>query len=155
MEKYTLKKVIMLEFLHPRLDYSLPQQKLHLHQLLQVHKISSTSFCISTGSSNVACAIESNQYGEDFVYYLRTYPNITGQDYDVDLISGSSRVTIHVKALNYPENIFLALKVIKRLLTLVVMPDSISIIRLLINLLQDNKQVIQQLEYNSQKMVIM
>jgi hypothetical protein len=73
-------------------------------------QVSSTSFVYPAGSGNVACAIESNQYGEDFVYYLRTYPNTTGQDYDVDLMSGSSRVTIHVKALDYPENVFLSIE---------------------------------------------
>ena len=69
-----------------------------------------TSLVYPAGSGSVACAIESNQYGNDYVYYLRTYPNITGRDYDVDLISGSSRVTIHIKALDYPEDVFLSIE---------------------------------------------
>ena len=73
-------------------------------------QVSSTSYIYPAGSGNVACAIESNQYGEDFVYYLRTYPNTTGRDYDVDLLSGSSRVTIHIKALDYPEKVFLSIE---------------------------------------------
>ena len=73
-------------------------------------QVSSTSYVYPSGSGNVACAIESNQDGEDFVYYLRTYPNTTGHDYDVDLLSGSSRVTIHIKALDYPERVFLSIE---------------------------------------------
>jgi len=69
--------------------------------------MSSDSYIYPSGG-NVACSITATQLGEDFIYYLKTYPNSTGQDYDVKLMSGSGYVIIHIKALEYPQEIFLS-----------------------------------------------
>ena len=69
-----------------------------------------TSYVYPAGSGNIACAIESMQYGDDYVYNLRTYPNSTGQDYDVWLHCGSTHVEIHIKAVDYPEDMFLSIQ---------------------------------------------
>ena len=72
--------------------------------------LSATSYEYPKGSGSIASSIVSNQVGEDILYYLKTEPNITGQDYNVKLISGSGNVIIHVKALDYPEEIFLSVQ---------------------------------------------
>ena len=41
---------------------------------------------------------------------MKTEPNSTGQDYDVKLMSGSGTVIIHVKALDYPDDMFLSVQ---------------------------------------------
>lgn len=71
--------------------------------------ISATSYEYPVGSGNIAANIASNTVGEDTIYYLRTFPNSTGQNYDVKLISGSGDVIIHVLALEYPEQVFLSI----------------------------------------------
>ena len=71
-------------------------------------QMSSDSYIYPAGSGNVACSITATQLGEDFIYYLKTYPNVTGQDYDVKLMSGSGSVIVHIKALDYPQEIFLS-----------------------------------------------
>ena len=72
-------------------------------------QLTSTTFVYPAGSGNVACSIAVNKIGDDYLYYLETFPNSTGQDYDVDLLSGASRITIHIKALDYPDQIFLGI----------------------------------------------
>ena len=67
-----------------------------------------TSYVYPAGSGNVACSIESNEIGGDFIYYLKAYPNATGRSYYIDLVSGANRVRVHIKALDYPEEIFLS-----------------------------------------------
>lgn len=73
-------------------------------------QLSSTSYVYPAGSGNIAASIVSNQIGDDVLYYLKTEPNSTGQDYDVKLISGSGSVIVHVKALDYPEQILLSVQ---------------------------------------------
>jgi hypothetical protein len=70
--------------------------------------MSSDSYIYPAGSGNVACSIIATQLGEDFIYHLKTYPNTTGQDYDVKLMSGSGSVIVHIKALDYPQEMFLS-----------------------------------------------
>jgi hypothetical protein len=41
-------------------------------------QMSSDSYVYPAGSGNVACSIIATQLGEDFIYYLKTYPNTTG-----------------------------------------------------------------------------
>jgi hypothetical protein len=61
------------------------------------------------GSGSVACSIITANFDNDFIYYLKTYPNISGQDYDIKLSSGSGSVIIHIKALDYPQDMFLSI----------------------------------------------
>lgn len=77
-------------------------------------QLAGTQYVYPNGSGNVACSIESNNIGDDFIYYLKTYPNSTGQDYTVELVSGANSVEIHVEALDYPEQIFLSAEGVKK-----------------------------------------
>ena len=77
--------------------------------------LSATSYEYPAGSGKIAASIVSNQIGDDVLYYLKTQPNATGQDYDVKLISGSGNIIIHVKAIEYPEEIFLSIQGDKKL----------------------------------------
>ena len=76
--------------------------------------LDATDFYLSAPNSSLpatsyrGASIVSNQVGNDFIYYLKIEPYTTGQDYDVKLISGSGNVIVHIKALDYPEEIFLS-----------------------------------------------
>ena len=77
--------------------------------------LAETEFSLSAPESQISAtsyrgaSIVSNQIGNDFVYHLKIEPYTTGQDYDIKLISGSGNVIVHVKALDYPEEIFLSI----------------------------------------------
>ena len=60
-------------------------------------------------TSYKGASITVKKIGNDYIYYLQTVPYITGEDYDVKLMSGSGSVVVHIKALDYPEEIFLSI----------------------------------------------
>lgn len=85
--------------------------------------LSSTEFQLSAPDSQLSASsyrgtsIVSSRIGvgDEVIYYLKADPYVTGQDYDVRLASGSGSVIIHVKALDYPEQIFLSMQGNKKL----------------------------------------
>ena len=71
-----------------------------------------TTFVWPIGSNNVSAKIKENLSEDgEYSYYLETYPNITGQAYDVVIGAGNTIQTVHIIPPEYPDEMQLGVEI--------------------------------------------
>lgn len=70
-----------------------------------------TTYTYPSNAVDATCVITESQSDGDYYYYLNTYPNTSGQSYDVIIGSGNATQVVHIEPLEYPQAMQLGIEI--------------------------------------------